>query len=273
MPSAHMKVEFVQEFRRRFSLRLHMLVILLSTVCSGVLASKALLAVGLRSLVLRYPLAVLLAYFVFFACVKLWLICVTSKKREKALRVGERSSLADISALGSGGRSGGGNMPTFRPGGGQFGGGGASSSLDFGTAVALDPHAGVGGAAVGGGGPGDAVGSVLEVVGDDEHGFATIVAAIVLSVLLATILGSTAYVVYQAPTILSEAAFQALLVASLVKRTRKIASGDWIGSVFLATWKPFLITLLIAFLAGQILAFYFPAASRITEILIIERTR
>ncbi len=60
------KAEFVRDLRGRCSLRLHMCAILAATGCSGVLASKVLLALGLTSLAIRYPLPVLLAYVVFF---------------------------------------------------------------------------------------------------------------------------------------------------------------------------------------------------------------
>jgi len=55
----HEKSRFLRKFRKRYSLRLHMLAILLATACSSVLAAKILLAFNLNSLVIRYPLAVL----------------------------------------------------------------------------------------------------------------------------------------------------------------------------------------------------------------------
>lgn len=75
----------------------------------------------------------------------------------------------------------------------------------------------------------------------------------VLAAVVAAILGSAIYVVSEAPIILSEAAFEGLLAASLVKKARKIDDEDWIGSIFKTTWKPFATTLTVALIAAFIL--------------------
>jgi hypothetical protein len=64
---------FMTSLKKRFSLRLHMTMILMATSLAGVLASKGMLAVGLHNVALRYPITVLFAYLVFFATIKIWL--------------------------------------------------------------------------------------------------------------------------------------------------------------------------------------------------------
>lgn len=57
--------KFISTLKNRFSLRLHMTLILLATSMAGVLASKGLFVVGLHNVALRYPVAVLCAYLAF----------------------------------------------------------------------------------------------------------------------------------------------------------------------------------------------------------------
>jgi hypothetical protein len=241
-----------------------MFAILTATACSGVLASKVLLELGVSSLPIRYPLAVLLAYLVFFLCVRLWLIYVTPPKKGGGSHLTDWLDFPDFSAPGS---PAGVRVPILRPGGGQFGGAGASASFDASTAIPSDLHSAVGKAASGAAdGLGDAVGEAAGALGE-EGGFIIVVVVAVLLVLLATILGATVYVVYEAPVILSEAAFETLLAASLIRKAKKMGNGDWVGSIFSTTWKPFLITLVMALVAGGILKYYFPGAIRVAEIL------
>ena len=78
------KETFLKDFRHRHSLRIHMSAILLATALSGVLASKLFLMLNVDNFVVRYPLAVLFAYMVFFMCIKLWLVYVSPKKQNRS---------------------------------------------------------------------------------------------------------------------------------------------------------------------------------------------
>ena len=73
----HMLPTRAQRFKKRliatFSLRFHMSLILAAVFASGVLASKGLLELGVHSLHLRYPLAVLGSYLVFLGLVRVWI--------------------------------------------------------------------------------------------------------------------------------------------------------------------------------------------------------
>ena len=244
-----------------------MVAILVATACSGVVASKLLLTAGVNRLAIRYPLAVVFAYLVFFLCIKLWLVYVTPKRHTGGSRLSDWLDVPDFSGSGSGGGSGGGVIAPLRPGGGQFGGGGASSSFDL-PAAGIMEHGGAVGEAPSGAaeGLGEALGEAAGALGD-EGGITAIVVVAVLTALVATILGATVYIIYEAPVILSEAAFEGLLAASLVRGTKKIDSGDWVGTIFSTTWKPFLVTLIMALVAGSVMNYYFPGASKIAEIL------
>lgn len=67
-----------------------------------------------------------------------------------------------------------------------------------------------------------------------------------LAAIMAVVVGAGVYLVYEAPFILSEAAFEFILAASLVRGTKRIDSSDWVGSVFKTTSIPFIVTLSIS---------------------------
>src|SRR5215813_10453339 len=61
---------------RQFPARLHMSLILTGVFLSGIFTSKVLLELGLRSMLVRYPIAVVCSYLLFFGFVRLWLFFV-----------------------------------------------------------------------------------------------------------------------------------------------------------------------------------------------------
>lgn len=67
---------------------------------------------------------------------------------------------------------------------------------------------------------------------------------IVFIAVVAVIGGSAAILIYEAPVILTEIAFQFFLAAGLLRSARKMDSPDWIGSVMARTWMPFAVVLL-----------------------------
>jgi len=168
----------------------------------------------------------------------------------------------------SSGGSGGENIPPFHGGGGEFSGGGASASFDVHSVVATEaPVSTISeGTSCIVDGMGDVVGETAGALGE-EGGVVGIVVLAVLAAVVATILGGAIYVISEAPIILSEAAFDGLLAASLVKRARIIDDEDWIGSIFKTTWKPFATMLAVATIAAFILHAYFPEATKLSDIL------
>ena len=66
-----------QTFRRRilktYFIRFHMGLVLTAVVASGVLGSRLLLYAGVRSMGLRYAIAVILSYAVFLLMVRIWI--------------------------------------------------------------------------------------------------------------------------------------------------------------------------------------------------------
>ena len=87
-----------------------------------------------------------------------------------------------------------------------------------------------------------------------------------LALLLLVVFGAGAYLVYAAPEILSEAAFQELLAGGLIKASKKMDGPGWIGSVLKATWVPFVIVLVMTGVFGWVAQTHYPHATRLADI-------
>jgi hypothetical protein len=263
------KINFTERFKKRHSLRFHMSLILVATVCSGFLATRIMLAMHLENVLLRYPLAVAFAYLVFFVLVKLWLkyiapVPATQSVHNNSLNLGDMLPDMPISF------SSDGSIP-FHGGDGGFDGGGASDSFGEVSNAITDSGSDIisGGIDVGGGigdALGDVVGGAAEGLGD-EGGLVVIIVLAVFAALMAVLVGASTYLIYEAPFILSEAAFEFILAAGLVRGARRIDSADWMGSVFKTTAIPFIATLALATFAGYLMHQYFPDVTRISELL------
>jgi hypothetical protein len=239
-----------------------MSLILLATSLSGLLASKLLLFLRVESIVVRYPLTVCCAYLAFFLFVKLWLAYMAASRSLGDLD-GSGDLLSGLPDLSSGGSAPGLPSPRFGGGGGSGGGGGAAAAFDgqvtsVDAAVVPSP-AGAGSASSGGGGS----------IGDAVSGFDlddTVVIFIAIAVLLVSIFGAAIYLIYVAPHVLSEAAFDFLLGTSLVRSYRKMSHPDWMGSVLKATYKPFLLVLLVSFAAAWVIHANAPDLKKISDV-------
>jgi hypothetical protein len=206
---------------------------------------------------LRYPITVLFAYLVFFAAIKVWLLIMTDAPVGSSTNTG--NNLPDINYIPL--PSGGGADPGFVGGGGSFDGAGASA--DFGSNLG-DAGSGVGHAM---GGVGDTVGDVVGGAVDDEGGLALVIVLGVLAVLLFSVLGVGVFLIWQAPAILAEAAFNSVLAASLVSSTKRMHEPDWVGSVFKATWKPFAVVFSLTLVVGYAMHHYLPKAARMLDVI------
>ena len=112
------------------------------------------------------------------------------------------------------------------------------------------------------GGVADGSGSLDLSLDFDEGGAILLLLGLVLVVMF----GSAAYLVYQAPVILSEAAFQVVLTTLLVRPSRKIDEPGWIGSVFRDTWVAFAITLVVTVALGGAVQAHCPDATKLADL-------
>ncbi len=248
------KERFSTALKRRFFLRVHMFVIVGGTVAVGLLTTKILLLTHERNLAFRYGLAVIVAFAAFLGFIKLWLgyvgLCLARKGRGSS-DGGDWLDVVDFDCDGisTGGGGDGIGGPQFESGGGSsFGGGGAGGSWGDPVAAPVKASSSGGGFSLG------------DIGGDDDLGIVILVAVLVLAIALAAV-----YVIWAAPAILSEAAFQGVLAAALARRTKQISHGTWEGSVLRATVIPFAIVLAVAITLGVYAQKRCPSATRLAE--------
>lgn len=264
--------------QRRGAPRAQMTVIVAATGSAGFLFSFLMLRVGLRTMWLRYALAIALAYGVFLLLVGAWLAL---QRRKRAARERSRShggSLTDLSNLPSSGGSlgghggGGGGGGGIRAGGGGFGGGGSSSSF-AGDNPQIIPlmqaqpgpgglsggvaHAGVSGGGPHGGGVSGGGGFSLDLDGDDLVVIVAVIAAIGAGI------GASVYVIVSAPTLLAEVLFDGALSAGLYRRLRVLDHHRWWEDAIWHTWIPVTVVVVFFGVAGHLMQRYAPEAASI----------
>ena len=257
-------LSFNRSFRERFAVRLHMTLLLLGVFISGLLISKVLFELGMRSMWFRYLIAVCASYAAFFLLIKVWLWYVTPRpKRRQTHPDGDTINPVDLCQVSGDAIEGGAGIARDVVGGassghgGDFGGGGATDVWGYQSIASESTRTST---AFGGTSPRGGSGGGGFDLGDEA------VVLIALALLVLVIFGAGAYLVYAAPEILSEAAFQALLAAGLIKASKKMTRQGWMGSVLRATCVPFLVVLLMTGIFGWVAHTYYPRATRLADI-------
>jgi hypothetical protein len=186
---------------------------------------------------------------VFLGLVRVWLWYV-SIRRGAGLRQGISDAVDGLSWSGGSGGGGGGSSVEF--GGGDAGGAGASDvwgeSAPAEFAAAPPPSGGGGG---GGWLDFDLDGDGLWVL-------------ILLAVLILGIVFAGGYLVYAAPQILPEAAWQFALAGALKKASSK--DGDWMPGVMMSSAIPFIVVLILAAVLGWTAHHACPAATKLLQV-------
>jgi len=220
-----------------------MFVIVAVTFGAGLVATWALMKLGVDVLPWRYAVAVCAAYLVFLALIRLWIwfVCRTD------------AGGPDVDAFELIGRNAERiEWTTELGGGGEFGGGGASGGWeDGGDAVAAPMKV-----------PSSTDGSALWLDVGDADGCVGVIVIGLLATLFIIVGG---YLIYTAPAILAEAAFEALLAAALARRTKRIAGVGWVGSVFAATFWVFASVLVFSIVLGWYAQMRCPEAMRLRD--------
>lgn len=261
LTESQVKQRILRELTRRFLLRFHIALILIWTFCAGLLATKLLLWAGSDSMLVRYPLAVVVSYLAFLLGVRLWLEYVDLGRH---LRRDEGDYWDVPTDFPTGiGRSSGRGVEPFQPGGGNFGGGGAGARFEVeGAALPADAGAVAESTA---GAPGAAAEGAWLGAAAGEGCLPVLIGALILGA-LALVAGAGAWVVAETPAILVEAAFEALLAGGLIRARRRIEDADWLGAVFRATWLPFVIALIAAVAFGIAAQHYKPQARTVFDV-------
>ncbi|MBL8518373.1 MAG: hypothetical protein JNM76_15540 [Betaproteobacteria bacterium] len=238
---AHARVK--RHLVQRLYVRFHMTLILGTSVFAAMLASWAMLQLGVDSMWVRYAIAVLGAYAAFLLGVGLWLRYVARVRRDRAdpalsaqLDGGDPVDALDlinsVGDLGSGVARGGGRISS----GGDFGGGGASGSW---TEPGVQQGF-VSGAESSAASAGKGFDFNFDLDGD---GLVVLVLAIAV---IAAVVFASGYIVWFAPDILAEAVVGAALAGSLAKTARREDGSGWVMGVVKKTWWLFAIVLVLS---------------------------
>ncbi|MBW8363732.1 MAG: hypothetical protein K0M39_04200 [Rhizobium sp.] len=214
--------------------RIQMSLIVGLTGAAGLLFSFVMLELGVTSMALRYPLALLMAYGVFLLLLWLWL----HTKAEDYVDIPDFS--------GSGSSESRDCTSAFDGGGGHFGGGGASGSFDMPAGSDSSPLS-------------DAVGALGDA---DELAIPLLVIVFAVGLALASF-----YVVYVAPMLFAELLVDGALSYALYRRIKATDSPHWVESAVRRTALPFVLTAVFVSATGAAMAAYAPGAHSIGQVV------
>lgn len=233
--------------KRKISFRMHMSIIMLSTIFCGVITNFIMLnTLGVSHPGLRFPLTVILSYCWFLTFVRLYI-------RNILLRT-SRGSVLDFSDFTPNFEKGtGGDTLIWKGDGGSFSGGGSSGSWgceDVATEVAKEAAK-------------ESASSSISSLVEDEGG---VVVVLVLGGLVAVaVFGSGAYFIWHSPEILSECLIQVILVSGMRRQMKKFSEAEWISHMFQTTKWPFVIVLVFSLFLGLGLRAFCPEANNVRD--------
>lgn len=219
--------------------RLQMALIVALTGAAGFLASHLLRLAGIDAMLLRYPMAVLLAYGVFLLLMWVW------------IRWRWDNVLDGLSpdAGGSGASPRGSAMESLWSGaGGRSGGGGASASWNV-------PAGG-----------GDAGELPLTRLAEDEAGL-PLLAILGLVALVATVLLASVWVVWSAPVLMAELLVDAAIAGGQYRRMQGMQQQGWWRVCVSHTIWPLLGLLLFFAMLGWLAQELAPGASHLLQVI------
>jgi hypothetical protein len=227
--------------------RLQMSGLLALTGAAGFLTSFSLLELGVDSMAVRYPVAVIAAYAVFLLLLRVWLWM----QRDGSWDAGDLVDWTEVAVDGAGAVAEG--LGGLTRGGGSFGGGGTSASFEA-PRVPIPRVA----APKSGGGGGKGFGFSLDL---DEGGIVVLIAVLILAV---AALGTALWVVWSAPVLLAEVLVDGLVLTGLYRRLRRGPEPTyWLLGAVRRTWLPALVAAALFCLSGWMLQKAVPEARSI----------
>lgn len=223
-----------------------MTLVVLITGAWGWIASWILLQWGVQSMLLRYPLAVLLSYPIFIGLIGLWLHIRWRDWAEWPLDMG----LPEVKT---------GARPAQRvwhsEGGGDFAGAGVSSSFEA-PATAGAPSRLVSVAKP------DSSSHSSDPFEWAGEGWELAVLGLALGGVMTAV-----YLVYLAPVLLAEVLVDGALAYALLRRVRGLERRQWWRSVLSHTWLPFVLAACFVAAIGALLQGMQPNAHTIGQVM------
>lgn len=220
--------------------RIQMSLVVAITGIAGFVASYILLHAGFTEMWLRYLASFGIAYLTFLMLLWIWL----------RTRADDYADIPDFSnAIPSGN---GGSGASFSGEGGDFGGGGASSSFDSPTEdISIVGEAG------------DGVGEAVGVAAHAEEFAIPLVVLIFIGAMLLSIL----LMIYSAPILFAELLVDGVLSASLYHRLRGLETRHWLDTAIRRTAWPFIVTAIVVSALGWGMSLYAPEAHSIGDVI------
>ncbi len=233
--------------------------ILAATGIFALLASLALLALGLDHMGWRYALVFAAAYALFLALLRWW----ASSHQHDDLFDPTDVLPVDLNGGGSGGAA-----DAVEGGGGGFGGGGASggwsdepSGVGGGVAPSgVDGGVGEAAASEAGGGAAEAASGLVP---DLDEGGLLLLPLVVLGAGLVAI----AFVIWGAPLLLAELVLEVAILGGAYRRLRRVEAQGWLWSALRRTWAAALVVGVMVTGLGFALEIAAPEARTIGEAL------
>lgn len=240
-----------QQLQRGGWPRLQMAVIVMVTAVAGLLAAHLLRLGGLDTMLLRYPLAVLLAYLVFLLLMWAWL-------RWRGDSVVD--ALPD--AVGGGGSSSApGGGPNWAGGGGHSGGGGASASWTSASGSSASSSARTT----------SSDGSLLDLA-DGEAGLPVLAIGAVLAIAAGTLVAAS-WVIWSAPVLMAELLVDAAIAGGLYRRMQGMRAQGWWRLCLAHTFWPLIGVLVFSAGLGWVAQEIAPHADTLADVLQTVRSR
>jgi len=244
----------------RFGLRLHMSLIMMLVMGTGVLVARLLKPV-VTSMGIRYGFAVALAYAAFFGFVRLWLHYASERLLTEAPREAvPAEARAIVGQMGE-------PVPEpsgFRDDAGVYQAQAAADVMHLAMSPSVGSHrarnydvpdvslpsgGNSAGSSGGGSSSGGSSGGGVSLDADGE-GLAVVVVLAVVALVVLAVFGVAVMSVWQAPAILGEAAFELVLAGTLARAARRVDGRSWSRALWKATWGRALAVLLVAMVAG-----------------------
>ena len=222
--------QYKKQLARKYFVRFHMSLIVAGTVGGGVLISRLLWKAGMGSVMLRYALDVAAAYLMFLLLVKLWLWYVHSGEVSAPdIDVGLEDAFDAVDMVVDA------SPQSLAPSSDSSGGGGGGGSWFS-----------------------------MPDIGLDVDGEGCLLIALFLALVFVVVLAG-GYLVWMAPEILGEAAFDAVVAGSLAKVASRAEREGWIVGVVRATIIPFAVVFAMTMVLAWFIQDLCPTASTLRE--------
>ncbi len=228
-----------------------MALIVILTGAAGFIFSAGLLHAGMTSMGIRYLTAFGLAYLVFLAMLWLWMRIRSRDYLDPGFPdfTASHGSHTDTTVSA--------DFPSMTGEGGTFGGGGASGHFDL---PISPPSLDIPTSAPDIGSVGDVLGATTDA---DE-----LALPLVVLLIAAILLFSSAFVVYEAPILFAEMIVDGVLTAGLYHRLRGLEPRHWLEAALRRTFLPFLATALVVAGAGWAMQTSVPGAISIGGVIV-----